>query len=206
MHIMQSRRDFLSTLSAAGAAGVFGARTPRAGEAPPETSTVLIGGDPPGICIAPQYIAEDLLRAEGFTEIRYLSAPGSVPLLEMIGNGEVNFGIVFVLNSIVEMEAGKPLTLLAGIHSGCFELFAHDRIGSIKDLKGRSVVVIRIPGGQGHSLISVRRRARGAAGFTTCAIIRRCCGRRSSGRWKPSFCNAMLDEPIDWIACSSLRT
>ena len=154
MHIMQSRRDFLSTLSAAGAAGVFGARTPRAGEAPPETSTVLIGGDPPGICIAPQYIAEGLLRAESFTEIRYLSAPGSVPLLEMIGNGEVNFGIVFVLNSIVEMEAGHPLTLVAGIHSGCFELFAHDRIGNIKDLKGKSVVVTRIPGGQ-HFLLSV---------------------------------------------------
>jgi NitT/TauT family transport system substrate-binding protein len=154
MHIMQSRRDFLSTLSAAGAAGVFGARTPRAGEAPPETSTVLIGGDPPGICIAPQYIAEGLLRAEGFTEILYLSAPGSVPPLEMIGNGEVNFGIVFVLNSIVEMEAGHPLTLVAGIHSGCFELFAHDRIGNIKDLKGRSVVVTRIPGGQ-HFLLSV---------------------------------------------------
>jgi hypothetical protein len=49
MHIMQSRRDFLSTLSAAGAAGVFGARTPRAGEAPPETSTALIGGDPPPV-------------------------------------------------------------------------------------------------------------------------------------------------------------
>jgi hypothetical protein len=113
MHIMQSRRDFLSTLSAAGAAGVFGARTPRAGEAPPETSTVMIGGDPPGICIAPQYMAEDLLRAEGFTEIRYLSAPGSVALLEMISNGEVNFGIVFVLSSIVEMEAGHPLTLVA---------------------------------------------------------------------------------------------
>jgi NitT/TauT family transport system substrate-binding protein len=154
MHIMQSRRDFLSTLSVAGAAGVFGARTPRAGEAPPETSTVLIGGDPPGICIAPQYMAEDLLRAEGFTEIRYLSAPGSVALLEMISNGEVNFGIVFVLSSIVEMEAGHPLTLVAGIHSGCFELFADDGIDSIKDLKGRSVVVPRIPSAP-HFLVSV---------------------------------------------------
>ena len=154
MQIFQTRRDFLASLSAAGAAGVLSAQGSLADEAPPETSTVLIGGDPPGICIAPQYIAEGLLRAEGFTQIRYLSAPGSVPLLEMIGNGEVNFGIVFVLNSIVEMEAGHPLTLVAGIHSGCFELFAHDGIRSIKDLKGRSVVVSRIPGGQ-HFLVSV---------------------------------------------------
>ena len=26
----------------------------------------------PGICIAPQYVAEELLRAEGFTDVRYV--------------------------------------------------------------------------------------------------------------------------------------
>jgi NitT/TauT family transport system substrate-binding protein len=146
MQITQSRRGFLAGLSAAGAAAAFGSSTPLAGEPPPETNTVLIGGDPPGICIAPQFIVDDLLRLEGFTDIRHLAAPGSFPLLDMIGKGEVNFGIVFVLNSIVDIEAGNPFTLVAGIHPGCFELFAHDGIGGIKDLKGRSVVVSRIRG------------------------------------------------------------
>src|SRR5687767_9957115 len=128
MQLIQSRRDFLTGLSMAGAAAALGGSASLADEGPPETSAVLIGGDPPGICIAPQYIVDDLLRLEGFTEIRHLAAPGSFPLLEMIGKGEANFGIVFVLNSIVDTEGGNPFTLVAGIHPGCFELFAHDGI------------------------------------------------------------------------------
>ena len=34
-------------------------------------TTIRIGYDP-NICVAPQYIAEELLRAEGFTDIRYV--------------------------------------------------------------------------------------------------------------------------------------
>ena len=71
MHIMQSRRDFLTTLSAAGAAGVLGARASLADEGPPETTTLRLPRDP-NICVAPVYIADDLLRAEGFTDIRYV--------------------------------------------------------------------------------------------------------------------------------------
>ena len=37
MQIMQSRRDFLASLSLAGAAGVLGTRTSLADEGPPET-------------------------------------------------------------------------------------------------------------------------------------------------------------------------
>ena len=39
------------------------------------------------------------------------------------------------------MDAGEPLTLLAGIHPGCFELFGNERIRTIADLKGKSVGV-----------------------------------------------------------------
>ena len=42
MQIIQSRRDFLATLSAAGAAGVLGARTSLADEGPPETTTIRL--------------------------------------------------------------------------------------------------------------------------------------------------------------------
>ena len=152
MRIIQSRRDFLASASVAAAAGMLGGRAPLSNEAPPETTTVLIGGEP-GICIAPQYLADELLRAEGFTEIRYPQTAGGMSLVKMVGSGEANFAIVFVLSSIIEIEAGSPLTLLAGIHSGCFELFAHDGIASVKDLKGRSVVVSAIPGGA-HYFVS----------------------------------------------------
>ena len=71
MQIIQNRRDFLASLSVAGAAGVLGARASLADEGPPETTTIRLLQDP-NICVAPGYIAEDLLRAEGFTEIRYV--------------------------------------------------------------------------------------------------------------------------------------
>ena len=42
MQIIQSRRDFLASLSAAGAAGVLGARASLADEGPPETTTIRL--------------------------------------------------------------------------------------------------------------------------------------------------------------------
>ena len=32
-----------------------------------------------------------------------------------------------------------PITALAGVHAGCFELFAHEPIRTISDLKGKKV-------------------------------------------------------------------
>ena len=78
MHIMQSRRDLLTTLSAAAAAGVLGARASLADEGPPETTTIRLG-KLADICLAPQYVAEELLRAEGFTDIRYVESEGGTP-------------------------------------------------------------------------------------------------------------------------------
>ena len=46
MQIIQSRRDFLASLSAAGAAGVLGARASLADEGPPETTTIRLVQDP----------------------------------------------------------------------------------------------------------------------------------------------------------------
>ena len=59
-----------------------------------ETTSVRIASVD-GICIAPQYVAEELLRAEGFTDVRYVRlAPGhNTP--EAIASGEVDFGSNF---------------------------------------------------------------------------------------------------------------
>ncbi|MES0033462.1 hypothetical protein [Mesorhizobium sp. M0040] len=65
MQIVQNRRRFLTGLSALAAAGLAG-RNAAAAEAAPET-TIARFAAAPGICIAPQYVAEDLIRAEGFS-------------------------------------------------------------------------------------------------------------------------------------------
>ncbi|HWX62851.1 twin-arginine translocation signal domain-containing protein, partial [Bradyrhizobium sp.] len=71
MAIAQTRRQFLTTLSLAGAAGLLHAPPSRAAEGALETTTVRIAKIG-AICLAPQYVSEELLRAEGFTDIRYV--------------------------------------------------------------------------------------------------------------------------------------
>ena len=73
MRKIQSRRDFLATLSAAGGASLIGAARSSGQDERLETTTVRIAKIA-GICIAPQYVADELLRGEGFTDIRYVAA------------------------------------------------------------------------------------------------------------------------------------
>ena len=67
-----SRRNSLRLLAAAAAAGL-GLKPIRlaAAEAPPETKRLRLS-KVPSICLAPQYVAEALLHAEGFTQIEYV--------------------------------------------------------------------------------------------------------------------------------------
>jgi NitT/TauT family transport system substrate-binding protein len=105
MHIMQSRRHFLTTLSAAGAAGVLGTRASLADEGPPETTTIRLVKIP-SICIAPQYVAEELLHAEGFTDVRYLTVPLPADI-EALARGEVDFSIHFSPEFIIPWTSGS---------------------------------------------------------------------------------------------------
>ena len=77
MQIIPSRRDFLASASLAAAAGLVGVRRPLADEGPLETTAIRLVRTS-GICVAPIYIAEELLRAEG---LRYplCVAPGASP-------------------------------------------------------------------------------------------------------------------------------
>jgi NitT/TauT family transport system substrate-binding protein len=138
MPIIQSRRDFLASLSGAAAGGVLGMRELLADEGPPEVTAIRIGKTL-GICSAPQYIADDLLRAEGFSDIRYVRTAGGLTVPQMVEHGEIHFASTFAGTLVYHLDAGVPVTVLAGLHSGCFELFAQEPIQSIGDLKGRSV-------------------------------------------------------------------
>jgi NitT/TauT family transport system substrate-binding protein len=136
----QSRRHFLASASLAAAAGVLGPRATLADEGPPETTTIRLSKIP-GICIAPQYAAEELLRAEGFTEVRYAKTEPGLGPSESVARGEIDFILNFAPLLVIPMAASKSITVLAGVHPGCFELFANERVRSILDLKGKSVGV-----------------------------------------------------------------
>jgi hypothetical protein len=67
-----NRREFLDQSTFAGTAGLLGLDSgPVATEPPPETTRIRLTRIP-GICLAPQYVAEELLRGEGFTKVQYI--------------------------------------------------------------------------------------------------------------------------------------
>ena len=70
MSLSQTRRDCVATLLSAGAVGLLGADPGRADEPPPETTAIQLLKDP--TCGAPISIAEELLGAEGFTEVQFV--------------------------------------------------------------------------------------------------------------------------------------
>src|SRR5712671_4231019 len=140
MQMAQSRRRFLAGLSSAGAAGLIGAPNSSAQEGRLETTTVRIAKIA-GICIAPQYVAGEFLRAEGFTDIRYVATDAGVPAALALARGEVDFTTNFSPPLIIAIDAGEPITIVAGEHIGCFEVFAREGIRGIPDLKGKTVGV-----------------------------------------------------------------
>jgi NitT/TauT family transport system substrate-binding protein len=142
MQIIQSRRNFLAGVSAAGTAAAFGSRTLLADEGPPETTTIRLARNR-AICLAPVYIAEDLLRAEGLTDIRYAPSPPAT-----VGRGEIDFDFQFGAWIASHLDAGEPITALAGLHSGCHEVFAHEPIRTIGELKGKRVGVQSLGSGR----------------------------------------------------------
>ncbi|MER8795358.1 ABC transporter substrate-binding protein [Mesorhizobium sp. M0984] len=135
---IQNRRHFLAGAAAAGLARLLGRATSARAEPPPETTSIRLAKIS-GICIAPQYVAEELLRAEGFTDVRYVAAEAGVGQSEKIARGEVDFSLNFAAPLALAIDAGDPITVLAGVHPGCFELFGKENIRSITDLKGKSV-------------------------------------------------------------------
>ena len=47
------------------------------------------------MCQAPQYVAEELLRGEGFTEVVYLTKEGPYDIVEALASGEVDLNLHF---------------------------------------------------------------------------------------------------------------
>ena len=140
MQIIQNRRTFVAGAAAAGAASFFGTATDAWAEPPPETTRIRLVRIP-SICQAPQYIAEELLRSEGFTEVHYLQKEGTADIETALASGEADLNGHFAAPLLIRLEAGDPIVILAGLHVGCFELIGTDRVQAIRDLKGKTVAV-----------------------------------------------------------------
>jgi NitT/TauT family transport system substrate-binding protein len=134
-----SRRTFLANASALSAAVVLGMPRLAAAEPPPEVKKIRLV-HAPAICLSPQYLAEELLRMEGFSEIEYVDQPIAKGLT-VVEEGRADMTMGAAPDVVAALDAGRGVLSLAGIHAGCYELFVNGPITGVKELKGKSVVI-----------------------------------------------------------------
>jgi len=138
-----SRRKFLAGTTALGALSLLSLRRTAASAEPPPEITKLTLLENPVTCLAPQYVAKELLHTEGFSDVRYLKWPTETQnwAPEVFLSGEADLGLTFVPSDIVQIAAGAPVVILAGSHIGCVELVGGPRVKSARDLAGKKVAM-----------------------------------------------------------------
>ena len=135
-----TRREFANGMALTAAATILGV-SPKLTDAepPPETTRLTLPQYPyDHACLAPQWVAEELLRAEGFTDIQYRTTHDGIGA---VAAGQVDFAGADAMSLLLALDAGKPLVAIGGIHVGCFELFGTNRVRSLLDLKNGTVAV-----------------------------------------------------------------
>jgi NitT/TauT family transport system substrate-binding protein len=134
-----SRREFVGGLALA-AADTLGRRAAAAAESPPETTTLRLL-EIPALCWAPQYVLEELLQAEGFMRVHYVKRELGPEIFQPLSSGEADISMGIASPVMIRIDAGDPIVIIAGVHAGCYELFATSRVRTIGDLKGKRVAV-----------------------------------------------------------------
>ena len=149
-----SRRRFLAGSSAVAAANLAGIPRRAAAESPPETRTIRFFYDPV-ICVAPMFLAEELLRTEGFTEVVYVKRDADETVADALRAGRADLTATNAPSLMLALDAGQPITILSGLHVGCFELFANERVNAIRDLKGKRIAISATGSGEHVYLASM---------------------------------------------------
>ena len=135
---MITRRQFVRGAAAAGALGVIPDGI--AAEPPPETTRIRLVRDP-SVCLAPLFVAEPFLSQEGFRNISYPPIEEGQGNAALLASGKADFAMDAAPALIMGLDGGQRFTILAGVHVGCYELFASTRIRTIRDLKGATIAI-----------------------------------------------------------------
>jgi NitT/TauT family transport system substrate-binding protein len=146
-----SRRTFLANASALSGASLLGVAGPVAAEPSPEVRRIRLLRSP-AICGAPQILAEEMLRAEGFAEVEYVREDRGIGA-SAIAQGAADISMWDAPSTLPVLDGGDQIVVLAGIHVGCWELFVNGQIRALRDLKGKTVAIWGIGAGD-HVLLS----------------------------------------------------
>lgn len=140
-----SRRHFLQQTSALGAASLLGLSNESRAEPPPEVGTIRLA-HAPAICLAPQYLAEDLLHLEGFSKVEYVGSEDYAEPSAIVSAGQADLSMEGSTSLLPRLDSGRTLVVLAGVHGGCYELFGNEHVRTIRDIKGKRVAIIDFSG------------------------------------------------------------
>jgi NitT/TauT family transport system substrate-binding protein len=135
---LDRRAAMMRALALAGSAAGLGFFPQAASAEPPPETTRLRLMYSSAICIAPMFLAEELLAAEGFTDVQYRKDELG---LDPLAAGQADISMNSVYSIISHLDVGDPLIVLGGVHLGCYELFGTGAIRSIRDLKGKNIAV-----------------------------------------------------------------
>ena len=138
----------LGLLAGCGVAGTGRLLPAPASGAPRLETTTLRMVQIPTICQAPQYVVSDLMRAEGITRVEYIQKGGTRDIEAALASGEADINMHFAAPSILRIDAGDPITILAGGHVGCFGLFATGQIQAVRDLRAKRLGVSELGASQ----------------------------------------------------------
>jgi NitT/TauT family transport system substrate-binding protein len=150
------RREFVSGLTLAGAAGLLSLHPELVAAQPPSETTRIRLTQFPDVCAAtPLIVANDFLRAEGFADLQYVKLSSGPDSMAAVAAGEADLSIAAVYGLIPRVEAGDPIVMLGGIHAGCFELFGSDRVRSVLAFKGKKIAVTKLGSGRHFLMASI---------------------------------------------------
>jgi len=85
---------------------------------------------------------EDLLAAEGFSDVQFVGEATAAD--NTLVSGDAHMGMLFLGPFLWRLDDSAPLLILSGGHVGCLELFAHEPIRSVRDLRGRGVALVAL--------------------------------------------------------------
>jgi NitT/TauT family transport system substrate-binding protein len=137
--ISSTRRVFLARTAAMAGASVLGLPRLAAAEPPPEIPKIRLVHSP-AICTAPQYLAEELLHLEGFSEVEYVEMNVNTSTY-LTDTDKADIAMDAAPALVAALATGGSSVALAGIHAGCYELLGNGPVQAIRDLKGKSVAI-----------------------------------------------------------------
>jgi NitT/TauT family transport system substrate-binding protein len=116
---------------------------------PPEVARIRVPGfDGSSLCLSPSLLIDDFLAEEGM-EAELVVVPTTQSWVEAVHNGVFDFTQDFAAAAVAGLDQGYDLTVLAGVHAGCLELFARLEFDELSTLDSR---VIAVPYGNNATL------------------------------------------------------